>query len=155
MSERRLNQYHLRICPTKKLKPWPRSRLRIRLPRIISGTETNTTLLAEPSDSLAVQISTTVTDGLHERFTRTRLTQLFLKRIGLEEWNKAQSNESLTRVSDSFRPAAATATTTCFFHSSCVDGADFNDLREGQEVTYTVGQGPKGPRAENVRVGNA
>ncbi len=42
-----------------------------------------------------------------------------------------------------------------FFHSSSVDGVHFNDLREGQEVTYTVGQGPKGPRAENVQlVGN-
>ena len=44
--------------------------------------------------------------------------------------------------------------TDMFFHSSCVDGTHFNDLREGQEVTYTVGQGPKGPRAENVRVGS-
>jgi CspA family cold shock protein len=41
-----------------------------------------------------------------------------------------------------------------FFHSSCVDGVHFNDLREGQEVTYTIGQGPKGPRAENVRPGD-
>ena len=42
-----------------------------------------------------------------------------------------------------------------FFHSSNVEGVDFNDLREGQEVTYNVGQGPKGPRAENVQlVGN-
>ena len=41
-----------------------------------------------------------------------------------------------------------------FFHSSCVDGVQFNDLREGQEVTYTVGQGPKGPRAENVQLRN-
>ena len=39
-----------------------------------------------------------------------------------------------------------------FFHSSNVDGVHFNDLREGQEVTYTVGQGPKGPRAENVQL---
>ncbi|MDA9778783.1 cold shock domain-containing protein [Rubripirellula sp.] len=38
-----------------------------------------------------------------------------------------------------------------FFHSSSVEGAHFNDLREGQAVTYTIGQGPKGPRAENVR----
>jgi len=44
--------------------------------------------------------------------------------------------------------------TDMFFHSSCVDGVQFNDLREGQEVTYTVGQGPKGPRAENVRLEN-
>ncbi len=39
-----------------------------------------------------------------------------------------------------------------FFHSSSLDGVQFNDLREGQEVTYTVGQGPKGPRAENVQL---
>ncbi len=39
-----------------------------------------------------------------------------------------------------------------FFHSSSLEGVAFNDLREGQRVTYTVGQGPKGPRAENVRM---
>ena len=39
-----------------------------------------------------------------------------------------------------------------FFHSSAVEGAEFNDLREGQKVTYNVGQGPKGPRAENVQL---
>ena len=39
-----------------------------------------------------------------------------------------------------------------FFHSSNVEGVEFNDLREGQTVTYTIGQGPKGPRAENVQL---
>ena len=39
-----------------------------------------------------------------------------------------------------------------FFHSSSVEGIAFNDLREGQKVTYNVGQGPKGPRAENVQL---
>ena len=39
-----------------------------------------------------------------------------------------------------------------FFHSSSVEGTHFNDLREGQEVTFNVGQGPKGPRAENVQL---
>ena len=39
-----------------------------------------------------------------------------------------------------------------FFHqSACVDG-QFDQLREGQSVTFNTGQGPKGPRAENVRV---
>jgi cold shock protein len=37
-----------------------------------------------------------------------------------------------------------------FFHSSAVQGTTFENLREGQKVTYTAGQGPKGPRAENV-----
>jgi CspA family cold shock protein len=39
-----------------------------------------------------------------------------------------------------------------FFHSSaCADG-QFDQLREGQAVTFEAGQGPKGPRAENVRL---
>lgn len=39
-----------------------------------------------------------------------------------------------------------------FFHSSALEGVSYDDLREGQQVTYNIGQGPKGPRAENVRV---
>lgn len=39
-----------------------------------------------------------------------------------------------------------------FFHQSGCVGTRFDDLREGQRVTFTVGQGPKGPRAENVKV---
>jgi CspA family cold shock protein len=38
-----------------------------------------------------------------------------------------------------------------FFHKSSVDGIDFESLREGQSVSFEAGQGPKGPRAENVR----
>ena len=38
-----------------------------------------------------------------------------------------------------------------FFHMSNVEGARFDDLHEGQTVSFTEGQGPKGPRAENVR----
>lgn len=39
-----------------------------------------------------------------------------------------------------------------FFHSSNLDGAEFDSLREGQRVSFTEGRGPKGPRAENVKV---
>ncbi|MGB1925890.1 MAG: cold-shock protein [Rubripirellula sp.] len=39
-----------------------------------------------------------------------------------------------------------------FFHSSAMQGVRFDDLREGQKVEFTVGQGPKGPRAENVSI---
>jgi CspA family cold shock protein len=38
-----------------------------------------------------------------------------------------------------------------FFHMSAVEGVRFEDLREGQKVSYNEGVGPKGPRAENVR----
>jgi CspA family cold shock protein len=39
-----------------------------------------------------------------------------------------------------------------FFHSSSVEGGSYESLSEGQLVEYTEGKGPKGPRAENVRV---
>ena len=38
-----------------------------------------------------------------------------------------------------------------FFHNSACVGTRFDDLREGQSVTFEKGQGPKGPRAESVR----
>jgi CspA family cold shock protein len=39
-----------------------------------------------------------------------------------------------------------------FFHSSSVEGISFDELTEGQRVTYNVGSGPKGPCAENVNI---
>ena len=39
-----------------------------------------------------------------------------------------------------------------FFHQSACNGVQFDDLQEGQAVTFERGQGPKGPRAENVRL---
>jgi CspA family cold shock protein len=38
-----------------------------------------------------------------------------------------------------------------FFHTSNVVDVSYEDLREGQKVTFSVGEGPKGPRAENVK----
>jgi CspA family cold shock protein len=37
-----------------------------------------------------------------------------------------------------------------FFHQSACAGVSFDELREGEAVTFRTGQGPKGPRAENV-----
>ena len=40
-----------------------------------------------------------------------------------------------------------------FFHqSACDQAAAFDTLHEGQAVTLETGQGPKGPRGENVRL---
>ena len=38
-----------------------------------------------------------------------------------------------------------------FFHQSAIFGEGIDNLREGDSVEFEVGQGPKGPRAENVR----
>jgi CspA family cold shock protein len=39
-----------------------------------------------------------------------------------------------------------------FFHSSACSQTPFDSLREGQSVTFERGQGPKGPRGENVKL---
>jgi CspA family cold shock protein len=37
-----------------------------------------------------------------------------------------------------------------FFHMSSVEVVSFDELREGQRVSYVEGMGPKGSRAESV-----
>jgi CspA family cold shock protein len=37
-----------------------------------------------------------------------------------------------------------------FFHSNELKNVKFEDLREGDKVTFEVGEGPKGPNAVNV-----
>ena len=39
-----------------------------------------------------------------------------------------------------------------FFHSKALQGVSFEELREGQKVSFTEGNGPKGPCAENVKL---
>ncbi|MCP4388604.1 MAG: cold shock domain-containing protein, partial [Gammaproteobacteria bacterium] len=35
-----------------------------------------------------------------------------------------------------------------FFHSSSLEGVSYDELQEGQRVSFTEGRGPKGPCAE-------
>jgi len=64
------------------------------------------------------------------------------------------SNGTIKRmVSDKgFGFVAAADGNEYFFHQSAVADGQFDQLREGQSVTFQTGQGPKGPRAENVRL---
>ena len=38
----------------------------------------------------------------------------------------------------------------CFVHFSAIQGSGFKSLEEGERVEFEVGQGQKGPQAENV-----
>ena len=38
-----------------------------------------------------------------------------------------------------------------FFHSNELQNVQFNDLREGDKVTFEVAEGPKGLNATNVK----
>jgi cold shock protein len=59
---------------------------------------------------------------------------------------------TIKRMTDKgFGFIAASDGTEYFFHQSACTGTPFNQMREGDSVSFTVGQGPKGPRAENVR----
>ncbi len=56
-------------------------------------------------------------------------------------------------VSDKgFGFVAAQDGTEYFFHQSACTGVRFDELREGQSVSFEKGQGPKGPRAERVTI---
>jgi CspA family cold shock protein len=39
-----------------------------------------------------------------------------------------------------------------FFHHSSLEGVSYEELQEGQRVSYTEGRGQKGPCAENVKL---
>jgi len=92
-------------------------------------------------DSHAVEVVSAAFDGdfQHVSISRTHMTNMTgtIKRL----------------VSDKgFGFVAATDGNEYFFHQSAVVDAQFDQLREGQAVTFNTGQGPKGPRAENVRL---
>jgi cold shock protein len=38
-----------------------------------------------------------------------------------------------------------------FVHHSAIQGSGFKSLTEGQQVTFNIEQGPKGPSATNVQ----
>jgi CspA family cold shock protein len=38
-----------------------------------------------------------------------------------------------------------------FFHMSSLEGVQYEELYEGQKVSFVEGHGPKGPRAEQVK----
>jgi CspA family cold shock protein len=71
--------------------------------------------------------------------------------------NVGQEEPTLTgkirtlRVDKGFGFIKDTSGKEYFFHQSAVYGESIDNLREGDSVEFDVGEGPKGPRAENVR----
>ena len=63
------------------------------------------------------------------------------------------TNGTIKRLTDKgFGFIAASDGNEYFFHQSACADVRFDELREGQAVTFEKGQGLKGPRAENVRL---
>jgi len=69
-----------------------------------------------------------------------------------ENWTKAMAEGTIKRITEKgFGFIDDGSGKDVFFHSSGVEGGRFDQLMEGQQVSYTLGSGPKGPCAENVR----
>jgi CspA family cold shock protein len=63
----------------------------------------------------------------------------------------APTSGTIKRITDKgFGFIIAPDGTEYFFHQSACMSTPFDSMREGESVTFTIGQGPKGPRAENV-----
>ena len=69
-----------------------------------------------------------------------------------ENWTEAMAEGTIKRITEKgFGFIDDGSGKDVFFHSSGVEGGGFDQLMEGQQVSYTLGSGPKGPCAENVR----
>ena len=61
-------------------------------------------------------------------------------------------NGTIKRLTDRGFGFLATDGNDLFFHSSALEGVTFDQLSEGQAVTYEIGEGQKGPQAVSVRL---
>ncbi|QDT64141.1 Cold shock protein 2 [Calycomorphotria hydatis] len=70
---------------------------------------------------------------------------------GLQESLGGMAQGTIKKLTDKGFGFIGTDKGDLFFHLSALDqGVTFEQLYEGQTVTYTEGVGPKGPRAESV-----
>jgi CspA family cold shock protein len=63
----------------------------------------------------------------------------------------AQETGTIKKLTDKGFGFIAGNTGDVFFHMSALQDVHYDDLHEGQTVTFEMGSGPKGPRAENVK----
>ena len=68
----------------------------------------------------------------------------------LRGWTNARRHHQATH-GQGFRVHRHRERNDLFFYSSNLEGVSYEELQEGQRVSYTEGHGPKGPRAENVK----
>ncbi len=124
----------------------------------VGGTEAE---LSRPtsSDALARRLSSACSSPKSslERFARIHAGRCRLSRYGIDNLarlvaSSGMAEGTIKRLTDKgFGFIANASGKDLFFHMSAVEGVRFEDLREGQKVSYNEGMGPKGPRAENVR----
>src|SRR5688572_21245649 len=75
----------------------------------------------------------------------------FRRREGAERQDAMTGSIRTLRVDKGFGFVKDDAGKEYFFHRSAVYGEGIENLKEGDGVEFDLGEGPKGPRAENVR----
>jgi CspA family cold shock protein len=96
-----------------------------------------------------------VTDVEHPKRRESRSTRRSSGAVGSTRRRQGEpvAEGTIKRLADKGFGFIATETgKDVFFHHSALVGVSIQDLREGQRVSFTLGQGPKGPRAEDVRL---
>jgi cold shock protein len=73
------------------------------------------------------------------------------RRYGAERQATMTGSIRTLRVEKGFGFIKDDAGKEYFFHRSAVYGEGLENLKEGDGVEFDLGEGPKGPRAENVR----
>jgi cold shock protein len=73
------------------------------------------------------------------------------RRYGAERQDAMTGSIQTLRVEKGFGFIKDDAGKEYFFHRSAVYGEGLENLKEGDGVEFDLGEGPKGPRAENVR----
>lgn len=65
-----------------------------------------------------------------------------MRTTGIVKWFNAEKGYGFITPDDGSKD--------CFVHFSAIQGGGFRKLEEGQKVEFDIGQGQKGPQAENV-----
>jgi CspA family cold shock protein len=79
--------------------------------------------------------------------------ELFLSERSLLSKVNRMSEGTIKRLTDKgFGFIETSPGKDLFFHMSACEGVRFDELQPGQRVSFVEGKGPKGPRAENVRL---
>src|SRR5438034_10825513 len=65
-----------------------------------------------------------------------------MRTTGVVKWFKSEKGYGFITPDDGGKD--------CFVHFSAIQGGGFRKLEEGQKVEFEIGQGQKGPQAENV-----
>jgi cold shock protein len=108
--------------------------------------------LEDPARAVVERRAFWYTSAIWRRWTACSVTQATSRPEALQRTDVAMPEGTIKKLTDKgFGFIALPGGKDIFFHSSGLEGVQYEDLHEGQKVSFVEGRGPKGPRAEQVR----